>query len=68
MIERIVHETVAANLTNAVMNSADKKLPSLEEPEYVWTFLYQEMTQKSVRKAGTNWTEQDSEDRSVSVA
>ena len=47
------------------MNSADKKLPSLGEPEFVWTVLYQAMTQKSVRKADTNWTDQDSEDSEV---
>ena len=62
LIERIVHETVAAKLTNAGMISADKKPSSLEEPEFVWTFLYREMTQKSVRKADTNRTDQDSED------
>ena len=44
------------------MNSADKKLSGLEEPEFVWMLLYQEMTQKSMRKADSNWTDQNSED------
>ena len=43
------------------MNSVDKKLPGLEEREFVWTVQYQAMTQKSVRKADTN--DQDSEDQ-----
>ena len=37
LIERIGHEAVAENLNNAAMNRADKKLPSSEEPEFVWT-------------------------------
>ena len=49
LIEGICHETVVENLNNAVMNSADKKLPSLGEPEFAWTVLYQAMTQKSVK-------------------
>ena len=60
LIERIGHETVVENLNNAVMNRVDKKLPSSEEPEFVWTVLCQAMTQKSVRKADASWTEQDS--------
>ena len=36
---------------------------SLEEPEFVRTVLCQATTQKSVRKADTNWTDQDSEDQ-----
>ena len=51
-IEKLIgHETVVENLNDAVMNSADKKLPSLREPEFVWTVLYPVVTQKSVRKA-----------------
>ena len=63
LIERIGHETVAENLNNAVINSADKKLPSSEGIEFIWTVHCQAMTQKSLRKADTNWTDQDSEDR-----
>ena len=51
LIEGIGHETVVENLNNAVMNSADKKLSNLGEPEI------------SVVKADTNWTDQDSEDQ-----
>ena len=36
---------------------------SSEEPEFVWTVLCQAMTQNSVRKADTNWTDQESEDQ-----
>ena len=56
VIERIGHETVAENLnTNSEVSS--------EEPEFVWTVPCQAMTQKSVRKADTNWTDQDSKDQ-----
>ena len=58
LIEGISSETVVENLNNALMNSADKKLPSLGEPEFVWTALCQAMTQKSVREADTIWTNQ----------
>ena len=61
LIERISHGAVAEHLNDAGKNSANSEL-SLEEPDFVWTVLCQEMTQKSVRKAGTDWTEQDSED------
>ena len=60
VIERIGDEAIAENLNNAVMNRADKKLPSSAEPEFVGTMLCQTSTQKSVRKADTNRTEQDS--------
>ena len=56
-------ETVTANLNIAVMNSADKKLSSLEEPRFVWTVPYHEITQKSVRKDDMTRTLQDSEDQ-----
>ena len=49
LVEGISHETGVENLNNAVMNSADRNLPSLGEPEFVWTVLYQSMTQKSVK-------------------
>ena len=61
LIERIGHERVAENLNNAGMNSTNSAVNS-EEPECVWTVLCQAMTQKSVRKAYTSWTDQDSED------
>ena len=61
LIERIGHEAVAENLNDAVMNSTNSEVSS-EEPEFVWTVLCQTMTQKSVRKADTNRTDQDSED------
>ena len=54
------HETVAEHLNDAGKNSANSEV-SLEEPEFVWTVLCQTLTQKSVRKADTNWTDQDSE-------
>ena len=41
LIDRIMHGTFAANLTKGEMNSTDKKLSSLEEPEFAWTFRYQ---------------------------
>ena len=63
LIERIVHDAVAANLTKAVMNSVNKKLSSLEEPQFTWTVLCHEMMQKSVRKDDTNWTDRGSEDQ-----
>ena len=59
----IVHDAVAANLTKAVMSSVNKKLSSLEEPEFTWTVPCHELMQKSVRKDGTNWTDRDSEDQ-----
>ena len=59
-IERISHETVAEHLNDAEKNSANSEV-SLEEPEFVRTTLCQTLTQKSVRKADTNWTDQDSE-------
>ena len=62
LIGRIAHEGVAENLNNAGMNSTNSEVNS-EEPEFVWTVLCQAMTQKSVRKAGTNWTDRDSEDQ-----
>ena len=62
LIERIGHGAVAENLNDAGMNSANSEVSS-EEPEFVWTVLCQAMTQKSVRKADTNWTHQDSEDQ-----
>ena len=37
LIERIIPETVDVNTINIVMNSADKKLSSSEESEFVWT-------------------------------
>ena len=40
LIERIGHERVAENLTNAVMNSTNSEVNS-EEPECVWTVLCQ---------------------------
>ena len=61
LIERIGHNAVAENL-NDVMNSTNSELSS-EEPELVWTVLCQAMTQKSVRKADTNRTDQDSKDQ-----
>ena len=63
LIKRIVHDAVAANLTNAVMNSVNKMLSSLEEPEFAWTVPYHEMMHKSVRKGDTSWTDRDSEDQ-----
>ena len=62
LIERIGHERVAENLNNAGMNSTNSEVNS-EEPECVRTVLCQAMTRKSVRKADTNWTDQDSEDQ-----
>ena len=62
LIERISHEAVAEHLIDAGKNSANLEV-SLEEPEFVWTVLCQAMTQKSVRNADTNWTDQDSEDQ-----
>ena len=62
LIERIGHERVAENLNDAGMNSTNSEANS-EEPECVWAVLRQAMTQKSVRKARTGWTDQDSEDR-----
>ena len=58
LIERVGNNAVAENLNNAVMNSASSEVSS-EEPEFVWTVLCQAMTQKSVRKAD----DQDSEDQ-----
>ena len=60
--ERIGHERVAENLNNAGMNSTNSEANS-EEPECVRTVLCQAMTRKLVRKADTNWTDQDSEDQ-----
>ena len=60
LVERIVHDAVAANLTKAVMNSVNKKLSSLEEPEFTWTVPCHEMMQTSVRKNDSNWTDRDS--------
>ena len=62
LIERLSHEAVAERLIDAGKNSANLEV-NLEEPEFVWTVLCQTMTQKSVRKADTNWTDQDSEDQ-----
>ena len=62
LIERIGHEAVSENLNDAVMNSTKSEVSS-EEPELVWTVLFQAMTQKSMRKADTNWIDQDSEDQ-----
>ena len=63
LIERIVHDAIAANLTKGEMNSVNKKLSSLEEPEFTWTVLYHDTKQKSVRKDDTSRTDQDSEDQ-----
>ena len=62
LIDRIGHEAVAENLNDAVMNGTNSEVSS-EEPELAWTVLCQTLTQKSVRKAGTNWTDQDREDQ-----
>ena len=62
LIGRIGHEAVAENLNDAGMNCANSEVSS-EEPEFVWTVLCQAMTQKSVRKAYTGSTDQDSEDQ-----
>ena len=62
LIERIGHEAVAENLNDAGMNSTNSEVNS-EEPECVWTVLCQATTQKSVRKAYTSWTDQNSEDQ-----
>ena len=62
LIERIRHEAVAEHLNDAGKNSANSEV-SLEEPEFVSTVPCQAMTQKSVRKAHTGWTDQDSEDQ-----
>ena len=62
LIERIGHESVAEDRNNAGMNSTNSEANS-EEPECVWTVLCQAMTQESVRKAYTGWTDQDSEDQ-----
>ena len=59
LIERIGHDEVAKNLNDAVMNSTNSEVSS-EKPEFVWTVLCQAMTKKSVWKADTNWTDQDS--------
>ena len=56
------HEAVSESLNDAVMSSTNSEVSS-EEPEFVWTVLCQAMTQKTVRKADTNWTDQDSEDQ-----
>ena len=47
------------NNTNSDVNS----VVSSEEPEFAWTVLCQAMTQKTVRKADTNWTDRNSEDQ-----
>ena len=62
LIERIGHEAVSENLNDAGVNGANSEVSS-EEPACVWTVLCQTMTQKSVRKADTNRTDQDSEDQ-----
>ena len=62
LIERIGHEAVSENLNDAVMNSTNSEVSS-EKPEFVWTVLCQAMMQKSVRKADTNWIDQDSKDQ-----
>ena len=63
LIERISHEAVAErHLNDAGKNSANSKV-SLEEPEFVWTVHCQTLTLKTVRKADTNWTDQDREDQ-----
>ena len=56
------HEAVSESLNDAVMSSTNSEVSS-EEPEFVWTVLCQAVTQKTVRKADTNWTDQDSEDQ-----
>ena len=58
LIERIGYEAVVENLNDAEMNGTNSEVSS-EKPEFVWTVLCQAMTQKSVRKADTNWTDQD---------
>ena len=65
LIERIGHEAVAENLNDAVMHGTNSEVSS-EESEFIWTVLCQAITQKSVRKADTNWT--DAKIRSVSAA
>ena len=62
LIERIGPEAVAENLNDAGMNCANSEVSS-EEPEFFWTVLCQAVKQKSVKKADTNWTDQDSEDQ-----
>ena len=62
LIERIRHEAVAEHLNDAGKNSANLEV-SLEEPEFVWTVLCQAMTQKSVSKADTIRTDEESEDQ-----
>ena len=62
LIDTIGHEAVYENLNDAVMNSTNSEVSS-EEPEFVWTVLCPTMTQKSVRKADTNRTDQDSADQ-----
>ena len=62
LFEGISHEAVAEHLNDAGKNGANSEV-TLEEPEFVWTVLCQTLTQKSVRKADTNWTDQDSEDQ-----
>ena len=62
LIERTGHEAVSENLNDAVTNCTNSEVSS-EEPEFVWTVLCHAMTQKSVRKADTKWTDQVSEDQ-----
>ena len=62
LTERISHEVIAEHSNDTGKNSANSEV-SLEEREFVWTVLCQTWTQKSVRKADTNWTGQDSEDQ-----
>ena len=51
LIERVTTETDDVNTIDTVMISADEKLSSSEESEFVWTFPDPEMRPASARKA-----------------
>ena len=62
LIERTIPGTVDVNSINTVMNSADKKISSSEEPEFVWTFPDPQLKPTSARNADVDRMDQDSDD------
>ena len=68
LIERIVHDAVAAIMAKGEVNSVNKKLSSLEEPQFTWTVPYHETKQKSVRKVTRIGLIKTVKIRSISIA